>query len=963
MPPVPKRWIKTAAWMNPISNNALYFCTSKRCTRRPILKTTQRAMPSCIRLFICLLCAAPAHTAFAQLTELLPVPGGTFTMGCTPGQQPCDAGTTAAHPVTVRPFYLSAREVTQAQYAAAMGANPAANTACPACPVENTSWYDAVRYCNALSTLEGRQVCYYADNTLSTPFNAASGTVYWDTEADGYRLPTEAEWEYAARAGTDLRYAGSNTATDVGWFGANSGGQTRPDTLAPNALGLYNLSGNVEEWVWDAFENYPAYAECDPTGPTAFGVNRVRRGGHYASGADGTVSRRSSVSPASKSATGGFRVCSNAPGLFVYVPAGTYTMGCTPDQQGQCEGDESPDHPVTLSAFYMGKYEVTQGEWSALMSDINPSGTPYFTACGTDCPVEQVSWFDLAVYCNRLSEQQGLEPCYYSDAGYIQVYGKSGNNWNLPNTGTVFWKTTAKGYRLPTEAEWEYAARGAGANPQTRYSGSDDIDAVAWWVGNSQVGYSPNFSGQGTWPRGQKVPNALGLYDMSGNVWEWCFDWYDSDYYDVSPPSNPLGLASGSVRVVRGGSWLYTASFERVAHRGIGTLDNRYNYIGFRLCRSAATPSCTTLTSPAPGATNVPPTAALTWPAVPGATGYRLRAGTTPGGFDLLTDVDNGNTTTYTPSANWPAGNTVYVMVLPYNAEGPAIACGVSSFTVEPPSAPPGMEIIPSGTYTMGCTPDQQGQCDFDENPPHAVTLSAFYLGKYEVTQGEWSALMSDINPSGTPFFTACGADCPVEGVSWYDAAVYCNRLSEQQGLEPCYYSDAGFTSVYGKSGSNWSLPNTGTVFWKTAAKGYRLPTEAEWEYAARGAGANPQTRYSGSDDIDAVAWWDGNSLVGYSPNSGGQGTWPRGQKTPNALGLYDMSGNVWEWCFDWYSDGYYSVSPPANPTGPVNGSSRVLRGGSWVNYADGCRVAHRTRSTPGNRDYNYGFRVARSPQ
>jgi len=514
-------------------------------------------------------------TEASQISTLQPVSGGSYTMGCTAGQQPCDAGTTAAHPVTVRTFYLAAREVTQAEYAAVTGANPSLNTGCSGCPVENVSWYDAVRFCNALSALQGRRPCYYADNTLATPFNAASGTVYWDLEADGYRLPTEAEWEYAARAGTDQKYAGSNTATDVGWFAANSGGTTQSADRAPNALGLYHLSGNVEEWVWDAFENYPAYAECDPLGPTVFGVNRVRRGGHYGSAADATVSRRTPADPTSKSGLCGFRVCSDAPDNMVYIPPGTYTMGCTPDQQGQCDSDENPPHAVTLSAFYMGKYEVTQGEWSALMSDINPSGTPNFTACGTDCPIERVSWFDAAVYCNRLSEQQGLEPCYYSDAGYTQVYGKNGSNWSLPNSGTVFWKTTAKGYRLPTEAEWEYAARGAGANPQTLYSGSDDIDLVAWYSNNSS---------SKTWPRGQKAPNALGLYDMSGNVWEWCFDWYDS--YSPSPQTNPLGPASGSFRVVRGGSWVNSAAVARVANRSGDAPVFRLYGIGFRVCRS-----------------------------------------------------------------------------------------------------------------------------------------------------------------------------------------------------------------------------------------------------------------------------------------------------------------------------------------------------------------------------------------
>jgi len=233
------------------------------------------------------------------------------------------------------------------------------------------------------------------------------------------------------------------------------------------------------------------------------------------------------------------------PANMVRVEGGTFAMGNTLDGGGD---DEKPVHQVTVSSFWMAKYEVTQREWREVMGN-NPS---HFD--GENRPVEQVSWLDAINYCNKRSIKEGLTPCYT----------RSGD------TVTCNWQ--ANGYRLPTEAEWEYAARGG---RDTQYAGSDDVDAVAWYYGNS---------GNRTQAVGQKCANGLGLYDMSGNVWEWCWDWYGS--YSGSFESDPRGASSGSDRVYRGGSWYTFHALARVALRGRRSPGDRGDLMGFRVVRS-----------------------------------------------------------------------------------------------------------------------------------------------------------------------------------------------------------------------------------------------------------------------------------------------------------------------------------------------------------------------------------------
>ena len=219
---------------------------------------------------------------------------------------------------------------------------------------------------------------------------------------------------------------------------------------------------------------------------------------------------------------------------MIAVEGGTFTMGATPEQDSDADSDEWPTHQVTLSNYYIGETEVTQALWKAVMGE-NPSQFE-----GDNLPVEQVSWYDCQEFIKKLNA------------------------------------LTGKNFRLPTEAEWEFAARGGNKSRGYKYSGSNNIKDVAWYADNS---------GDKTHPVKTKQANELGIYDMSGNVWEWCQDWYGE--YTSAAQTNPKGATTGSNRVCRGGSWGINAVAHRSSVRVYGTPGIRISYRGFRLVLSA----------------------------------------------------------------------------------------------------------------------------------------------------------------------------------------------------------------------------------------------------------------------------------------------------------------------------------------------------------------------------------------
>jgi len=273
---------------------------------------------------------------------------------------------------------------------------------------------------------------------------------------------------------------------------------------------------------------------------------------------------------------------------------------------------------------------------------------------------------------------------------------------------------------------------------------------------------------------------------------------------------------------------------------------------------------------------------------------------------------------------NLMSNTTYYVRAYTIQSEVPVYGVQVS-FTTDIHPGEPVIVSVQGGTFMMG---SPEGIGNSSERPQHQITLSDFGIGKYEVTQAQWKAVM-DSNPSEFK-----GDNHPVEMVSWNDIVGTTGESMEINGIR---YREDGF--IYKLN--------------ELTGKNYRLPTEAEWEYVARGGNQSERYLYSGSNNIDVVAWYDGNN----SP----YGSKPVGTKAPNELGIYDMSGNVFEWCSDWYSDTYYSVSPQNNPMGPSSGSYRVIRGGSWNYDATNCRVANRFYNYSVYRIDDLGFRLVLS--
>ena len=582
-----------------------------------------------------------------------------------------------------------------------------------------------------------------------------------------------------------------------------------------------------------------------------------------------------------------------------YVEGGTFNMGAQKSNSGAANYDasaetgESPVHSVTLSSFYMGETEVTQGFWDAVMGSGSSSHGDWTAAdgLGASYPAYNISYNDVQAFVTQL------------------------------NT------LTGRNFRMPTEAEWEYAARGGSQSHGYIYSGSSTIGNVAWYNSNGSVLHTVK----------GKTANELGLYDMSGNVMEWCSDWNGS--YSSDPQTDPTGPASGTKRVFRGGGYANPAANCRVSYRSNATPTSRAGSRGFRLVMdtvgqvrpsSAVLPTVTTS-----GVSEISKRRASCGGNVTFSGGAEVTAKGVCWSLAPNPTISDDHTTSGTGEGSFTStliqltgGTTYYVRAYATNSVGTAYGPQVSFTTPSPETNLDilvngytfRMKFVAGGIFSMGAQSTDPSGANYDadaygdEKPVHSVALSGFYIGETEVTQGLWEAVMGSSSSSHDEWTATygLGASYPAYNISYYDVQTFISQLNSLTG------------------------------------RNFRMPTEAEWEYAARGGKQSQGYKYSGSNTVGNVAW--NNS------NSGGKTHLVKG-KSPNELGIYDMSGNVWELCRDW--DGNYSVDLQINPTGLDSGSNRVRRGGAWnSSYVNENRVTRRDGVVPSARTNYIGVRL-----
>jgi len=575
------------------------------------------------------------YRALAVTPNMALVPGGSFNMGDTFADLGADE--VPVHTATVSAFYMERTEVSKAlwdivySWATNHGYDFSVNASLAKAathPITYAQWYDAVKWCNARSQLEGLTPCYYTNESQTGLYCTGQVTIsnsFVNWAANGYRLPTEAEWERAARGGaltnrfpwSDTNiishsranyYAGAGYAYDLSTGGYHPAFSNAPAPytspcgyFAPNGFGLYDMAGNVWEWCWDWhdpnwYTNALASAS-DTHGPDSVSPGkRVRRGGNYASNApDNCCALREGASLTSGT---GFRCVrrATAPGLVI-IPAGTFQMG---DTFSEGSTNELPLHTVYVSAFYLERREVTKELWDSVYLWAITNGYAFDNAGegkAANHPVQTNTWFDAVKWCNARSEMEGLTPAYYTDTSLTNIYVyRAAGQFNL---WTNFVKWNANGYRLPTEAEWEKAARGGLigqrfpwgdtiTHTQANYYSTTDYSYDV----STTRGYNPAYSGSGfpnTNPTDDFSPNVYGLYGMADNVSEWCWDWYDAGWYSKAAATNnntcgPRGDGM-TYRVRRGGSWNVYANKVRSAYREYNGPASAVYYVGFRCVR------------------------------------------------------------------------------------------------------------------------------------------------------------------------------------------------------------------------------------------------------------------------------------------------------------------------------------------------------------------------------------------
>lgn len=604
---------------------------------------------------------------------------------------------------------------------------------------------------------------------------------------------------------------------------------------------------------------------------------------------------------------------------FRLIPPGVFLMGSTPEEIEEtidlAEGSawfedekkniqsEGPQHEVILTQpYYFGIHEVTQSQYETVIgknpSQFAPSGLEKNSVAGIETahhPVDMVSWNDAIEFCTELSKKERLMVVNTpSDASTKPRHGAS--------------------YRLPSEAEWEFGCR-AGTITKCWRGDQDENLLAMGWVSSNAGGY-PH-------PVGQLEPNPFGLYDMVGNIFEWVEDSYGRAYYRrvqgeaaIDPSNISLNDVLG---IIRGGDWRSTLWGCRASHRNTQPKQNREKVFGFR--------------------------AALTIDAVKAAIANRTTAEAAAGW------------------QGWPA-DAPPPAIAPFDAEQAKKHQEAWAAYLKVPvgytnSIGMKFRLIPPGEFMMGSTPEQIAdaleQIDWSdkdwpnwiksEGPQHKTILTqAIYLGIYEVTQAEYEKVIGS-NPShfspmgeGKKAIASMNTTAhPVESVTWNDAAEYCSKLSKSENVKP-YYARSGESVI--------TLEGTG----------YRLPTEATWEFACRAGTTAKCWIGDQADGLVSAGWFKRNS---------NWHTHTVGELKSNPFGLYDTHGNVYEWVHDAWESTFYktnsdrSVIDPS--CSPGNRTLRVMRGGYWDRSVSHCCSSSRVAFDQSFRSGANGFRIALS--
>ena len=759
--------------------------------------------------------AFPLDKTGKTTVEMILLPPGKYYRG---------EGKSAVVITITQPLWVGKFEVTQQQYESLIGRNPShfrrEGKDATETPVECVSHLDAERFCEIASGIT----------------NAA------------FRLLTEAEWEYACRAGTRTKFYNGDADDKLGdiaqFAGNNRKSTAKVGSKAPNAFGLYDMTGNVWEWCQDHWT--PAFdmrTKIDPVGPDS-GQGCVTRGGSWA-----TVTENCRTAHRTRDAETyggshlGFRIarlpdarkapdpppildCTGPDGADTntilisqkawarHLGLSSYRRSFPLDKTGKVwvemillppgkyyQGDEKKPSIVNImEPLWVGKYEVTQHQYEAVMG-INPS---HFKKDGPDSanyPVEKVSYLDVLKFCAIASENTGVD------------------------------------FRLLREADWEYAYR---AGTRTRYYNGESHDKVV------EIAQCTENNFHRTAKVGSKTPNAFGLFDMGGNVAEWCGEPIGKKQI-LALPKDPTGLDTSTLRANRGNAWDSYGRTCNATARSLSVETYAGSQIGFRLARKVFTRNS----------------------AQKEAT-VRI----------LDTHVHFFDATRPTAAPRPNDGKPLPKPVLPEDLK-----------KLSKPHGVVGCILVEASSVLE----DNSWWLDLAAKEPFIVGV----IGRLDPTSDDFEK------------------NLPVEQVSWKDCQEFIKKLRDKD------------------------------------KKAYRLPTEAEWEYACRAGTKTPfhfgetistgQVNYNG--DVD-----DGKMRVFRSK------TTPVGSFPANAWGLHDMHGNVLQWCEDWYAD--YPQKDVTDPQGPEKGEFRMMRGGSWLHAPRHCRSALRLWNVPGDRISPFGCRL-----